>query len=412
MKELFDKLYNKSEESFYKILDKNLKENKKTFIVTANPETFMMSEKDTEMRDLLLDKDTILVPDGIGIVKAARMINYDIKERIAGIDIANKLLELGNKQKKSIYLFGAKQEVIDSMKEVLKNNYPNLKLSGTANGYEKDKEGSINMLYVSEYDATPFSYLVAKIKGEEINSNKDRQISNESVKDINKRNKIMRDNSLDTATIVAYKGAGKTINIKSKKNIVMAKTNDNDFEVGDIILTVNDNTCEDVNAIREIINNSNENDIIKFKVLRDDKEVEVDGKVVLEDNRKIIGIIITTDYEYDLDPEITIKFKNSESGASGGLMLTLTIYNAISGEDLIKGRNIAGTGTINLDGTVGEIDGVKYKIMGANNSNMDIVFVPSANYEEAISVKEKYNYDMDIIKVDTFNEVLEYLRNN
>ena len=140
MKELFDKLYNKSEESFYKILDKNLKENKKTFIVTANPETFMMSEKDTEMRDLLLDKDTILVPDGIGIVKAARMINYDIKERIAGIDIANKLLELGNKQKKSIYLFGAKQEVIDSMKEVLKNNYPNLKLSGTANGYEKDKD--------------------------------------------------------------------------------------------------------------------------------------------------------------------------------------------------------------------------------------------------------------------------------
>lgn len=120
--------------------------------------------------------------------------------------------------------------------------------------YEKDKEGSINMLYVSEYDATPFSYLVAKIKGEEINSNKDRQISNESVKDINKRNKIMRDNSLDTATIVAYKEAGKTINIKSKKNIVMAKTNDNDFEVGDIILTVNDNTCEDVNAIREIIN--------------------------------------------------------------------------------------------------------------------------------------------------------------
>ena len=108
MKELFDKLYNKSEESFHKILKKNLEEDKKTFIVTANPETFMMSEKDDEMKKLLLDKETILVPDGIGIVKAARMINYDIKERITGIDIANKLLELGNKQKKSIYLFGVK----------------------------------------------------------------------------------------------------------------------------------------------------------------------------------------------------------------------------------------------------------------------------------------------------------------
>lgn len=140
MKALFDKLYNKSEESFYKILEKDLKNDKKTFIVTANPETFMMSEKDEEMRELLLDKNTILVPDGIGIVKAARMINYDVKERIAGIDIANKLLELGNKQKKSIYLFGSKQEVIDSMKEVLKNDYPNLELVGASNGYEKDKD--------------------------------------------------------------------------------------------------------------------------------------------------------------------------------------------------------------------------------------------------------------------------------
>ena len=140
MKDLFDKLYSKSEESFYKILEKNLKEDKKMFVVTANPETFMISEKDEEMKKLLLDKDTILVPDGIGIVKAARMINYDVKERIAGIDIANKLLELGNIQKKSIYLFGAKQEVIDSMEEVIREKYPDLKLLGTSNGYEKDKD--------------------------------------------------------------------------------------------------------------------------------------------------------------------------------------------------------------------------------------------------------------------------------
>ena len=140
MKELFDKLYNKSEESFYEILEKNLSQNKKTFIVTANPETFMMSEKDEEMRKLLLDNDTFLVPDGIGIVKAARMINYDVKERITGIDIAKELLKLGNKQKKSIYLFGAKQEVIDSMEKVLKESYPNLNLVGMSNGYEKDKD--------------------------------------------------------------------------------------------------------------------------------------------------------------------------------------------------------------------------------------------------------------------------------
>lgn len=279
-------------------------------------------------------------------------------------------------------------------------------------GYQKEDKGSINMLYVSEYDATPFSYLLAKLRGEEINSNKERQISNESVEEINERNKIMRDNSLDIAVLVAYQEAGKNINIKSKKNIVMAKTTDNNFEVGDIILTVNDKVCDEVKDIKEIINNSEENDIIKFKVLRNEKKLEIENKVVLEDNRKVVGVVIVTDYEYDLDPKIDIKFKNSESGSSGGLMLTLTIYNAVSSEDLIKGRNIAGTGTINTDGTVGEIDGIKYKIMGAAKNNMDIVFVPSSNYEDAINTKNKYNYDLEIIKVDTFNEVLEYLRNN
>ena len=110
------------------------------FIVTANPETFMMSEKDDEMRKLLLDKETTLVPDGIGIVKAARSIGYDIKERIAGIDIANKLLEYGNQEKKSIYLFGAKEEVIVSIKEVFGDKYPNLKIVGAKNGYVSDRD--------------------------------------------------------------------------------------------------------------------------------------------------------------------------------------------------------------------------------------------------------------------------------
>lgn len=140
MRKLFDKMYKKEEEEFNKIIHNNLTKNKKMFIVTANPETMMKSETDTELNKLLNDKDTILVPDGIGVVKASKMIGYDVKERIAGIDIANTLLDYGNELKKSIYLFGSKQEVIDSMKEVLKEKYPNLKLVGSSNGYVQDKD--------------------------------------------------------------------------------------------------------------------------------------------------------------------------------------------------------------------------------------------------------------------------------
>jgi len=140
MFEYFKRLYSKSSESFYKLVKKNLKDDKKQFIVTANPETFMKAEQDEVMNKMLLDKNTTIVPDGIGIVKASKIIGFNVKERIPGIDIATKLLEYGNELKKSIYLFGAKEEVIESLKEVIKKDYPNLKIVGAKNGYEKDRD--------------------------------------------------------------------------------------------------------------------------------------------------------------------------------------------------------------------------------------------------------------------------------
>ena len=278
--------------------------------------------------------------------------------------------------------------------------------------YKKDNNGSINMLYVSEYEGTPASILMAKLRNYDIESNKERQISNESVKEINRRNTIMRDNSLDIATMVAYRESGKEITIKERKNIVIARTLDNGLEVGDIILSVDGMSCDDVSEIKKVINRKEEGEYVTFKILRNNKEKEIKSKIVLSENTKVVGVVIITEYDYDISPKIDIKFKNSESGSSGGLMLTLTIYNAICDEDIIKNRKIAGTGTISSDGTVGEIDGVKYKIMGAAREKVDVVFVPTANYEEAVMVNNKYKYNLNIVRVDSFKETIEYLKNN
>lgn len=140
MNEYFKRIYTDSAEEFYTMLKQSLLKDKKEFIVTANPETFMKSFDDEELKKLILDKDNILVPDGVAIVKSARILGYNVNERITGVDIAYKLLEYGNELKKSIYLFGAKQEVIDSMKEVIKNKYSNLKIVGSSNGYVSDKD--------------------------------------------------------------------------------------------------------------------------------------------------------------------------------------------------------------------------------------------------------------------------------
>ena len=75
------------------------------------------------------------------------------------------------------------------------------------------------------------------------------------------------------------------------------------------------------------------------------------------------------------------------------------------------GDVIAGTGTMELDGKVGEISGVKYKLIGAVKKGADVFIVPTNNYEEALSVKQENNYDIEIIEASTFKEAVEKLKN-
>ncbi|MEG0522234.1 MAG: hypothetical protein RR594_07260, partial [Clostridia bacterium] len=68
MREYFEKTYIDTASSFYKLVRNNLKKEVKTFVVTANPETLMMAEGNLEFKKVLLDKETIIIPDGIGVV--------------------------------------------------------------------------------------------------------------------------------------------------------------------------------------------------------------------------------------------------------------------------------------------------------------------------------------------------------
>ena len=270
-------------------------------------------------------------------------------------------------------------------------------------------KGSLNLLYVTEYRGNVMTYLMGLVLPSfDIEKQEERQISNESAQDIYIRNRVMLENSIDNATILAYRHANKTVNITGYNNVILANYNDNDLKIGDNIISIDDVKVSNLIDIKNELDKKEANQTITISVMRDNKEHSF--KIKLDDEKKL-GIIVQTDYEYELDPEINIKFKTSESGSSGGLMLALSIYNAITSEDITHGFKVAGTGTIDIEGNVGEIGGVKYKIMGAVRNKMDLVFVPTANYEEAIKVKKEHNYDIDIIKVNTFEEALNYLNN-
>lgn len=157
MRELFETLYTKTQKEYYIKLSKYLDNNEKKFIVTANPEMFKLASTDCVLKNILLDSDNDVVPDGIAIVKGARRFGLNIEERITGIDISIKLLELLNNKKKTLYLFGAKSEVLDKIGTVIKEKYPCIKVLGMTDGYVDNKDE----VFQNIIDLNPDGCLVA-----------------------------------------------------------------------------------------------------------------------------------------------------------------------------------------------------------------------------------------------------------
>lgn len=140
MIEYFRKLYKNSSTEFNEIVKNSLINNNKMFIVTANPETLMTAEKDINLKKTLLDDNTTIIADGIGIIKGAKILGYKTNETIPGIELCSKLFEYCNELKKSIFLFGAKEEVVKKLTDMISQNYPHAIISGYENGYAQDRQ--------------------------------------------------------------------------------------------------------------------------------------------------------------------------------------------------------------------------------------------------------------------------------
>lgn len=267
--------------------------------------------------------------------------------------------------------------------------------------------GSINMAAVTELKTTIPTYLLAKIKKDwDITKLSENKIDNETLEEANYRNIMLLNEANDIATIVAYRNAKKNIKI-SKIDFYVTYINKNaktNLKIKDKILKIDNKKVNSLEEIKEIINKYEVGETVKIKTTNGIKN----ATIYEENNQKLIGIMITSDYTFE-NP-IKFKFNNQESGSSGGLMMTLTIYNYLTNDSLTNKRKIVGTGTIDINGTVGKIDGVKYKLISAANYKADIFLVPYDNYIEAINIKNKYNYDIKIYPVNTIEEAIEYLK--
>lgn len=160
-----------------------------------------------------------------------------------------------------------------------------------------------------------------------------------------------------------------------------------------------------------------------FTVLRNGLEVEVKPSRrmevyllthILQVDNKLYSISETNFSYYNVKydkatPAIDIS-KSTSVGPSGGLMQTIAVYNAITSDDITKGKRIMGTGGITLNGNVTAIGGEQQKVVTANLYLGNVFFVPKENYESAKEMFDKLkDCTMELVPVETFNDALEYL---
>lgn len=181
----------------------------------------------------------------------------------------------------------------------------------------------------------------------------------------------------------------------------------NGLKINDQIIKCNN---EDVNTYEDLDKciSLDKDHKIEIKIKRGKKIITKDIKLQLYQGKYIIGVNLIEDFKVSTDKKINIKTSKNESGPSGGLMNTLSLYYYLS-DKKIKDVKIAGTGTIDVDGSVGEIDGIKYKLLGVSKNKIRYFLCPFNNYFEALDVVDEYNLDIKIVPVNTIDDAIKFI---
>jgi PDZ domain-containing protein len=282
------------------------------------------------------------------------------------------------------------------------------KIISIDNGYKASS--TLNTTYVGEYTNTNLTMYLYSLVNNDWDAYKisDELYDGQSEADAEYEGKADLEESQDYAIMAAYKLASKSYSVNDYNLYVTyidpnANTN---LKVGDDIKYVNAIKIDSKYTMKEIIKNGNDGD--KVNLIVNDNESRYAYISVDEDN-KYIGILADEDYDLTEDPKVTYNMGDNVSGPSAGFMMSLYIYSSITNLKLPDNLIIAGTGTIDYLGNVGPIGGVKYKLIGSVNKGANIFFVPSENYDEAMSIKEERKYNIEIVKIDTLSDAVKYL---
>ena len=224
----------------------------------------------------------------------------------------------------------------------------------------------------------------------------------------------MLDNSETTAIAVGLKLAGYTTAVVGKGvkvDAILAGSHANGLlQVGDIITGLNSTPIQIPSDLINAIKAQTSLSAVHLSVTRAQQQLKVDVRLMAPatpNGAPKLGVQIEpAGFDYKPPFPISIETNKISGGPSAGLIFTLAVYNSLSPVNLTGGRRIAGTGTINLDGSVGPIGGVKQKIFAAEAVGATYFLCPVENYADAVSVART----IKVVKIATVEQVVDFLR--
>lgn len=213
----------------------------------------------------------------------------------------------------------------------------------------------------------------------------------------------------------------------SKGVKIMAISPDSAFyeelEVGDLIVAANGKKVTDGEDLKKVLEQVKPKESVKIEFERNHESLKASGKLVkLEGMKKPgIGISLMNDVTFKTDKKINFNLEDV-GGPSGGLMFSLELYGMLAEIDLTNGQVIAGTGTIDAEGNIGQIGGIDKKVVAAEDAGATLFLAPElsdkdkekqqSNYEEALESVAKNHLRIKVIPVKTFDEAIEALKKN
>lgn len=214
--------------------------------------------------------------------------------------------------------------------------------------------------------------------------------------------------SQSSAVVAALRAADQKVTVRlAVSSVTVGGPAYQKLRPGDLILKVNGVAVDDPGQVGDQIRRHRAGSIVTFRVLRNNKPVTVQVKSQTASSgpvSPVVGIKVGTGYQYA--PAISFDLGEDIGGPSAGLVFSLAIYDKITAGPLLDGRNVAGTGTIDADGTVGPIGGIQEKIAGAEKDGATVFLVPADNCNDLSGVGTK----MTLIKVSSVRDAISSLK--